>query len=220
MIDLKKIVFYGGTGQFKVMKEISDYYNLEILAIFDDTPNLTTPCKEISLFQGSYLEHWVNDRNDISEIGFCISIGNPHGKFRVDLSKKLKSYGLKPVSLIHPSAIIAKNCTIDEGVQIHAGAIVGEEVIIGKQCIINTKASVDHECVLEDGVELTPNATLCGNIKVGKYATIYSSATVLPNLIIGSNSIVGAGSLVNKNIIENTVVVGVPAKFLKKVNSI
>ena len=217
MTDIKKIVFYGGTGQAKVMKAIADYYCLETIAVFDDTLNMESPFNGIPIYSGLELESWLKNRNDIHEIGFCISIGNPHGNIRLKLSKKLKHYGLTSISLTHPTAIIAKNSNIGEGAQIHAGAIIGEEVIIGNQCIINTKVSIDHECVLEDGVELTPNVTLCGNVKVENCATVYSSATILPNLIIGSNAVVGANSLVNKNIRKDIIVVGTPAKFLKKV---
>ena len=218
MKNIKKIIFYGGTGQSKVMKTIAEYNNLEVLAVFDDTPNLKSPFNNLPIYYGNELENWVKSRNDVDEIGFCVSIGNPHGDARLIIAQKLKSYGLTSISLIHPSAIIAKNSFIGEGVQVHAGAIIGEEDIIGNQCIVNTKSSIDHECVLEDGVEVAPNATLCGNITVKRCATIFSSATILPNLIIGANAIVGANSLVNADVNQDIMVVGSPAKFLKKVS--
>ncbi len=213
---IKKIIFYGGTGQAKVMKAIADFSELELLIVFDDTEDLVAPFDDIPLCNGNQIENWISSRDDIDEIGFSITIGNPHGKVRLLLSEKLKSLGLTPVTLIHPSAIIAKNALIGEGCQIHAGTIIGEEVQIGNQCIINTKSSIDHETILSDGVELTPNVTLCGNIKIGLCSTIYSSATVLPHLSIGDNVIVGAGSLVTKDITNGSFVYGVPAKLKKK----
>ena len=52
---------------------------------------------------------------------------------------------------------------------------------------------------------------------VKRGASIGSGATILSNLSIGENAIVGAGSVVTKNVTANTVVVGNPAKFLRKV---
>ena len=100
------------------------------------------------------------------EVGFCIAIGNPHGRVRVQLHDKLQQEGLQPVTLAHPTASIADNATIGPGSQILAGAIVAPEAKLGRECIINTNASVVHECVLEDGVEVAPGAILCGLVKV------------------------------------------------------
>lgn len=216
-MSIDKIVFYGGTGQAKVMKSIADFNNFETIAVFDDTPNLKPPFLNVPLYAGSELDTWIKEQNDVSKIGFCISIGNPHGEVRIKLSKLLKDYGLKPVPLIHPAAIIAADCSIGEGVQIHAGSIIGENVKIGDQCIINTKASIDHECILGNGVEVAPGATLCGCIELKDYSTVFAGATVLPRIKIGKRAIVGAGSLVNKDVESNFIVVGNPAKLLKKV---
>ena len=50
---------------------------------------------------------------------------------------------------------------------------------------------------------------------VGEYSTIGTNAIVLPNRSIGKNSYVGAGAVVTKNVEDNSVVVGNPARFLK-----
>ena len=82
-------------------------------------------------------QNWLKNHNP-EEIGFSITIGNPHGNIRIKLHDKLVNEGLIPYNVIHPKAIIAENVQIGEGVQIMAGAIIQPEVTIGKQCIINT----------------------------------------------------------------------------------
>jgi sugar O-acyltransferase (sialic acid O-acetyltransferase NeuD family) len=211
-----KIILWGGTGQAKVVRPIIDYFGSEVIAVFDDTLNLTSPFNDVPIYHGwnGFLD-WIKDKNR-NEIGFCIAIGNPHGLVRLKLHTELIKEGLKPITLAHPSAIIEKNAVIGEGTQIMAGAIIQAEAKIGRQCIINTKASVDHECILSDGCEIAPGATLCGSIFLGTNVWIGAGATVLPRIKINENSIVGAGALVNKDIEENTTVVGVPVKVLLK----
>lgn len=211
----KKIILYGGTGQAKVVRPIVEYYNSKVVAVFDDTVGLISPFRDVDLYCGyEALLSWVK-HVDPCEIGFVITIGNPHGNVRLKLHSALVKMGLSAMTVIHPSAIIAENAIIGAGSQVMAGAVIMPEVVIGKQCIINTKASVDHECVIEDGCEVAPGATLCGSVTMHQNAWVCAGATVLPRISIGANSIVGAGSVVINDIQEDRSVVGVPAiRFL------
>jgi|ERR1035437_1525405 sugar O-acyltransferase (sialic acid O-acetyltransferase NeuD family) len=212
-----EIIFWGGTGQAIVNRPIINYYGDKLVAIFDDTPDLKSPFDDVPLYMGwEGFRNWIKNRNS-SEIGFCIAIGNPHGRVRMKLHEKLVNEGLKPVNLIHPSAIIADNVKLGDGVQIMAGAVIQPNVIIGNQCIINTKASVDHDCILSDGVEITVGATLCGNVYMETNSWICAGATVLPRIKIGQNSIIGAGSVVTKDMPPNVIAYGVPARVIRKI---
>ena len=216
---LTKIIFWGGTGQAKVNRPIVEYYGSNVIAIFDDTPNLKSPFNDVPIYHGwEGFTDWLSKQDKINEIGFCIAIGNPHGRVRLKLHDKLVGQGLTPVSLIHPTAFIDKSVLIGTGAQIMAGAIIQPEVQIGKQCIINTKVSVDHECVLEDGVEITPGATLCGNVYVETNGWVCAGVTVLPRIRIGHDAIVGAGSVVTKDVPNNTMVYGIPAKIIRSLD--
>jgi hypothetical protein len=59
-------------------------------------------------------------------------------------------------------------------------------------------------------------ASIAGGGGVGDFSTIGTNATILPNLKIGKNIFVGAGAVVTKNIEDYAVVVGVPAKLIKR----
>jgi sugar O-acyltransferase (sialic acid O-acetyltransferase NeuD family) len=211
-----KIILWGGTGQAKVVRPIIEHYGSRVVAVFDDTPKIKSPFYDVPIYEGwGQFLNWIKSQ-DRSEIGFCISIGNPHGRIRLKLHEQLIKEGLKAVTLAHPSAIIAANATIGEGTQIMAGAIIQPEAVIGKQCIINTNASVDHECKISDGCEIAPGAILCGDIFTGVNVWICAGSTILPRIKIGNDVIVGAGSVVIRDVMENSIVVGVPAKLLRK----
>jgi len=210
-----RIVFWGGTGQAKVMRYVVEYYGSEIIFVVDRTIGLKPPFDDVPLILDSEFDECIN-RISHDNLGFCITIGNPNGQVRVDLHKLLVGIGLLPTSLIHPTAWIAPNAKIGKGAQIHAGTIIEAETVLGDQCIINTKASVDHECVLGNGVELAPGATLCGNVTVDDNAWVCAGATVLPRIHIGKNSVVGAGAVVIRDVPDNVTVIGVPAKLMIK----
>lgn len=206
-----EVLLYGGTGQAKVVRPIIEHYGGRVIAVFDDTAGLTPPFADVPLHHGSELPRWLDARG-VDGLGFCIAIGNPHGRVRLRLHDELVARGVEPVTIAHPTAWIADNATIGDGCQIMAGAIVGVEARLGRQCMINTRASVDHEDVIEDGVEIAPGATLCGLVHAGTGAWICAGATVLPRVRIGDDAIVGAGAVVIRHVPAGTKVVGVPAK--------
>jgi len=208
-----EVILWGGTGQAKVARPIIEYYGSKVVAVFDDTPNLQPPFPDVPLYVGwAGFQEWIQEHPWRADIGFCVAIGNPHGRVRVRFHERLIAEGLQAITLAHPSAQIAPNASIGEGCQLMAGAIVNPEARLGRQCIINTKASVDHECVLDDGVELAPGATLCGIVHLGINAWICAGATILPRTNIGADAIVGAGAVVIRDVPAGVTVVGVPAE--------
>ncbi|MDI6740700.1 MAG: acetyltransferase [Candidatus Edwardsbacteria bacterium] len=216
----RRIIIWGGTGQAKVNRPIVEHYGSRVVAVFDDTPGLRPPFPDVPLLPGwPAFAEWVKDQPR-QQIGFCIAIGNPHGRVRLDYHRRLAAEGLAPVTLVHPAAWVADNAVISEGSQIMAGAVVQPEAVIGRQCIVNTRASIDHECVLEDGAEVAVGATLCGLVRVGANGWVCAGAIVLPRLTIGHDAIVGAGAVVTKNIPPSVVAYGVPARVVRPVATI
>ena len=212
-----KIIIWGGTGQAIVIRPIIESHGSKVAAIFDDTPNLSSPFPDVPLYYGlDGFQKWLQMQSCRNEIGFCIAIGNPHGRVRMKYHERMIAAGLLPVTIAHHSAQIAINAKIGEGCQFMAGSIVNPEAKIGKQCIINSKASIDHECILSDGVEIAPGATLCGLVVLGINVWIGAGATVLPRIHIGDDSVVGAGAVVTQDVPAGVTVVGVPAKTAKR----
>lgn len=208
MKKLPPLIFlYGGTGQSKVIRPVIEYYGSRVLAVFDDTEGLAPPFKDVPLFKGACIEEWLTSQNR-HEIGFCIAIGNPHGRVRLKLHERFVNEGLKPVTIIHPTAWVADNAEIGDGTQILAGAIVAAEARIGRQCIINNNAVVEHEVILEDAVEIATSATVLGLTMIGTNTLVGTNAVVLSRLKIGIDVIISAGSVVDSNIADKTVVRG------------
>jgi sugar O-acyltransferase (sialic acid O-acetyltransferase NeuD family) len=214
---MKEMIFWGATGQAKVLKECMKNSGMKLVAIFDNNENSSSPFIDVPIYFGKKgFEDWSTKKSSLDKIGFLVAIGGDKGKDRIDILEYLESHGLQALIARHTTAFIADGVKIGVGSQILANSSVCVESVISRACIINTGAIVDHECHIGEGVHICPGAHLAGCVEVGSYSTIGTGAVILPRIKIGKNVIVGAGAVVIDHIPSNTIVVGNPAKFLKK----
>jgi sugar O-acyltransferase (sialic acid O-acetyltransferase NeuD family) len=129
---------------------------------------------------------------------------------------KARQLGFKIIPCIHPNAVVSPSAVLGEGVTIFAGAVINAAAQIGANVIINTGAIVEHDCVLEDHSHVAPGARLASAVTIGEGAHIGIGASVRQCIRIGRNAVVGAGAAVVLDVPDNTVVVGVPARTLRR----
>ena len=89
------------------------------------------------------------------------------------------------------------------------GITIGDNVFIAPKVSL---LSEGHPTSINDRHSLIPKA-----IHIKKNAWIGANATILPGVTIGENSIVAAGAVVSKDVADNTVVGGIPSKFIKNI---
>jgi acetyltransferase-like isoleucine patch superfamily enzyme len=106
---------------------------------------------------------------------------------------------------------IGKNVFFNTGCsfQDRGGISIGNGSMLGMNVTI---ATLNHGLSLE-----TRNITYASPVIIGENVWIGSNATILPGVTIGDNSVVAAGAVVTKDVPANTVVAGVPAKFIKSI---
>ncbi len=118
-------------------------------------------------------------------------------------------------------------CKIGKNTKIDAFVYIEEGVTIGDDCKIRPFVFIPTGVVIEDHVFIAPNVTFTndkhpraqGNweqlsTRVKRYASIGAGSTVNPGVQIGENALIGAGSIVTKNIPNNAIAYGNPARVV------
>ena len=113
---------------------------------------------------------------------------------------------------IHPNAKIGKNLFIDHGM----GVVIGETSEIGDNVTIYhmvTLGGISPSINSDDQRNTKRHPTLMDNVVVG------SGAQILGPVVIGKNAKIGANAVVTKDVDENSVMVGIPAKNVGEVTT-
>lgn len=129
---------------------------------------------------------------------------------------------------------IRESNEIGNNVSIGTLSVIEHHVRIGNGVRMHSQVFVPEFTVIEDDAWLGPNVvitnakyplspgvkeTLAGPL-VKKGAKIGANSTILPGIVIGANSLVGAGSVVTKDVPDNAVVAGNPAKVIKMITAL
>jgi len=231
---MKPIIFYGATGQAKIMRPIAEAQGYTLVALFDDSPGLKSPFGDVNLYLGNQLfNFWLKierlgayrlakgeNTNLNDPIYGCVTVGNSirsePGSGRAAIVKKLSDVGIILVSLYHQNAEIYSDVTMGDHIQIGSHTTIGANVDIKNNVIINSHVNIEHDCVIHNDVELAPSVTLCGGVYIKESVWVGVGSVILPKVTIGANSIIGAGSVVTRDVPGDIVAYGNPCIFRRK----
>jgi UDP-perosamine 4-acetyltransferase len=131
---------------------------------------------------------------------------------RAALFQRFKGKGYRFATVVHPSAVVAGDVVLEEGVQVMAGAVIQPGTRVGENTIVNTGAIVDHDCALASHVHVAPGAVLSGGVSIGEGTHVGTGAKIIQGVRVGSHSLVAAGAVVVDPVGERARVFGVPAR--------
>ena len=192
------MILLGASGHGKVIADILKLSGKIDIIFWDDDLDAVVP------------GYSVLCREESTKDELILSIGKNVTRKRIAENSSY-TYG----TAIHPTAILSGDVQLGSGSVVMAAAIINPGSHVGKHCIINTAAVIDHDAVIEDYVHISPNATLSGNVTIKEGAWVGAGATIIQGISIGRWAIVGAGAVVIKDVPDQAVVVGNPARIIK-----
>lgn len=220
MADAPTCVIIGGGGHARVLIDaLQTTRSPHRLAVLDVDPrrwNLTM--LDVPIVGD---ERCLGDLVAAGLTHFAIGVGGAANTMpRQRLYENALTFGLEPLSIVHPAATVSRWATIGPGAQLLAGAIVNAGARIGANAIINSGAIVEHDCTIGDHVHVATGARLASTVQVGDGAHIGAGAVIRQLIRIGPAAVVGAGAVVVNDVSASTTVVGVPAKPLSPRSSV
>lgn len=194
----------------------------------------STVYKNVKLGKGSIVEE------------FCVLGKPPRGKKENELALEVGEKALiRSFSTIYAGSKIGKSLQTGTGVVIREDNIIGNNVVVGSGTVLEVSNKIGNNvrihsgcfmelAQIEDNVFIGPCVVLVddlhppcsrfkecvGGVKIKENAKIGANSTILPGVVIGKNALVGAGSVVTKNVPDNSVVVGNPARIVNKVENL
>ncbi len=152
-------------------------------------------------------------------------------KFRIEMDRRnsailLADYSkynarIEPGVTIRDMVDIGDNCVIMMGATINIGAEIGRKTMIDMNVVIGGRAIIGNNCHIGAGSVLAgviepPSAK---PVIIEDDVVIGANAVILEGIRVGKGAVVAAGAVVVNDVEDATIVAGVPAKMIKKVDS-
>jgi sugar O-acyltransferase (sialic acid O-acetyltransferase NeuD family) len=145
---------------------------------------------------------------------YVMMVAVADSKDRFDIVQKLPKE-TQYFTYIHPTVLILDdNIELGEGSFIGANSILTTNIKIGKHAILNRGNHIGHDCQIGDYFSAMPNAVVGGNVTIGDKVYMGSCSNIREKINISNNITIGMNAAVVKNLIDEHIYIGVPAKKL------
>lgn len=141
---------------------------------------------------------------------FVFAIGSIEAKKRS--VERMKKRGVKCVTLIHPSAVVASSARLGEGVILCPFVLVSDHVVLGDFVIMNFYSSCGHDTKVGKYGTFSPYATANGFVTMDEEVFLGTHATVTGYRRVGVGAKISANSVAMEDVPAGGFVFGVPGK--------
>jgi acetyltransferase EpsM len=214
----KRVVILGGAGIGMIAASIIERKGeAEVVGFLNDAVPVGTEIGKYRRFKvvGRTADVYAH-LEDVDCSVFIAYVGLTNEKATYE---KIAGLAIPPerlISIIDPTAVFPHGyCQIGRGVMLAPLSQLSADTTISDNCMLLPNSYLGHNSFLDRFAHLATNAVVGANVHVGKGVHIGSNATVREYVHIGDFSLIGVGSVVLKDVPENAVVVGNPARILK-----
>lgn len=211
---MHNIVVIGASGHARVIIDAAERENkFRIAGIIDTFKPVGYTCLGYKVLGDELRLPDIIREHDIS--GGVVAIGDNWIRHKVVERVRCAVPDFQFVTVIHPSAQVARSARVGQGTVVMPGAIIAANSDIGEFCIVNTKASLDHDGVMRAFSSFAPAVTAGGEVTIKPFAAVLLGANIIHSISVGEHSVVGAGSLVLRDIPDRVLAYGLPARVIR-----
>jgi len=215
---LKKIVIIGGVGNGTVISStIEDCkrsgQDIECVGFLNDNE---MKVDDYDVLGGIKNMDWKKLPSDYF---FIYALSSAKQAF--ERHKLLNELAIPPdrfATVVHPTAVVSDHVSLGRGVAIMPQTFISPGVRLGNHSQLFAQGFIGHNTIIGEMVFLTANSHTGSWIVIENGAHIGIMSTSMERITIGKYSIIGAGALVTRDVPEYTIVVGSPAKVLRKIS--
>jgi sugar O-acyltransferase (sialic acid O-acetyltransferase NeuD family) len=205
---LKKLIFFGTTGLSKGFIEQLQRDNYR--DVFIDYIYIDKEYRTEDEYEGIKITSDTNLLND----NYCV-IPTFNRKLRNKWIELAESHNMEHFNLVHRDNFISKNIKLGKGNFIGPKNIIERDVVIGDFFICGFQNRIGHDSKIGKYCHVYVQSNIGGFNTIGDNVDICSSSATMEKIIIGDNSIIGLGAVVFRDVKENMVMIGNPAKGIK-----
>lgn len=119
-------------------------------------------------------------------------------------------------TIVHPAATVSKYASLGQGSIIAAGVRIMPEVKIGNHVYIAPNCYISHHIVVHDFTFIANSVSTAGGCMIGEGCYLGANSSIIGGIRIGANSLIGIGAVVLGDVEPGSVMVGNPAKLLRR----
>lgn len=149
---------------------------------------------------------------DAAEI--AIAVGEP--AIRTILRNKVKQGGYALAILVHPSTRLSRWAVLEEGAIITYGCNISCGTHVKTNAYLQPSCGLGHDTIVGEDSVVSACARIAGGVTVGERVYIGMSALLKEGITVGNDVIIGMASVVHKPIDDSLIVMGNPARPMRK----
>ncbi len=191
----------GGLGREVI--ELARSVNRWDRIIFVDDVTDQKICSDAEVYRFEELDS-LNDN-----IEFVIASGEPDGRFK--LWNKIKESGYRLTNIIAKDAGFLRDTKVGEGCIIYKCGI-STRITIGDNVIININTIIGHDTIIGQSSVISANCFIGGKTNIGDRVFMGACSCLKDNITVGNDSIISMGAVVLRNVRDEAIMIGNPAK--------
>lgn len=162
----------------------------------------------------------LDSATDHADCCFVNGIGSPENFWRkAGIIGKTRLPRERFETIIHPTASVSKMARLGRGAVVLQNSTIASNASVGDHVIVLPNSIISHDSSVGDYTCIAGGVCVSGGVGIGKSCYLGTNSSVIGNISIGDGSLVGMGSVVVEAVEKNSVVVGNPARFIRKVSS-